>query len=158
MYEALWQTGSRSITGNARIVRWAIGHQQSSGRVQAMRIWKAKSASHIRTASTAAEGYFQSQTWIEKTYSYHWLRKTGQVTGTFWTQKSPILEFLWSGPGGAVPESNLLRSLVDITVNDAVYRLLCQLDREAPSNRLDDLRSQELKGKGTRLSVHGLSP
>jgi hypothetical protein len=73
MYEAPWQVGGRSITGNARIVRWAIKRRSSSGKVQAMQMWKANNASHIYTATTAATEYFQSQTlwliqlaWIKK--------------------------------------------------------------------------------------------
>ena len=57
-----WRTGGRSITGNARIVRWAIKRRSSSGKVQAMQMWKANNASHIYTATTAATEYFQSQT------------------------------------------------------------------------------------------------
>jgi hypothetical protein len=50
------------MTGNARTVRSAIKRRSSSGRVQAMQMWKANNASHIYTATTAATGHFQSQT------------------------------------------------------------------------------------------------
>jgi len=44
----------RSITANARTVRWVIARRRSFGRQQqAMQMWKANNVSHIRTASVA---------------------------------------------------------------------------------------------------------
>jgi putative transposase len=44
----------RSTTANVRTARWTTERRRSSGREQAMQMWKATNASHIRTASATA--------------------------------------------------------------------------------------------------------
>ena len=46
------EAGGGSTTANVRTARSTTGRRRSSGRRQAMQMWKAKNASHIRTAST----------------------------------------------------------------------------------------------------------
>src|SRR5580692_11240263 len=66
-YEALWQAGGASTTANVRTVRSTTGRRRSSGGRQAMQMWKATNASHIRTASTTmAARQSQSKTKIGK--------------------------------------------------------------------------------------------
>src|SRR5579883_1538735 len=88
-------TGGMSTTASVPTVHWHTGRPMSSDASWAMEMWKAKNASHISTAPTAAARYTRPQHQTEKLQL--WLdEKTG--AGQYYAPVSSCLFLLSIDP------------------------------------------------------------